>query len=99
MLSGLNNRNTSPSSASPPSRVDPVKDLYLRVERQIMTRLERTGTIVFSVKTFLTPLSEIKEEGLGEELLAAVNSMPECLARYKIRSFWLKEVTAFLRDK
>ncbi|KXX79698.1 hypothetical protein MMYC01_202524 [Madurella mycetomatis] len=45
-------------------RID-VEAARFRVEMQTLTRLPETGAILFSFKTFLYPLGEIKAEGLG----------------------------------
>ncbi|KAL7274760.1 hypothetical protein RUND412_002332 [Rhizina undulata] len=77
--------------------VDPVK-CHLRVERQLMFRLPNTNAIVFMTKTYLTPLSEIKAEGDGEALAAAIESMSADMAAYKKREMWGDRVVQYLRQ-
>jgi hypothetical protein len=72
------------------------EDIYLRVERQILTRLQRSEAIVFTVKTFLVSVSQLKDENRAEDLLEAVLSMPENLARYKCRATWLDALKDFI---
>ncbi len=45
-------------------QVDPEK-CFLRMERQTLHRLERTGALVFGFKTFMEPIPELKREGSG----------------------------------
>jgi Protein of unknown function (DUF3445) len=70
---------------------------YLRVEHQTLTRLQRTRAVIFCVRSYMTPLHEIKSEGNGPLLADAIESMPEKLGDYKKRPFWDKEVYAYLR--
>ncbi|KAF3931281.1 hypothetical protein ABW19_dt0203270 [Dactylella cylindrospora] len=48
---------------------------YLRVERQTLLRLPKSKAMIFFVKTYLTPLSEIKAEGQGEALATAIEDV------------------------
>ncbi|KAF3929086.1 hypothetical protein ABW20_dc0106067 [Dactylellina cionopaga] len=70
---------------------------FLRVERQVLLRLPASRAIVFFIKTYMTPLSEVKEEGQGHDLATAIEGIPEDLAQYKSRSLWGKAVTFALR--
>lgn len=54
--------------------VDPIK-CSLRMERQTLHRLEKTGALVFGFKTFLEPLSKVKEEGSGPQLAKALDGL------------------------
>ncbi|KAB8302490.1 hypothetical protein EYC80_005892 [Monilinia laxa] len=75
---------------------------YLRCERQLLHRLPETKTLVFSVRTYLTPLSQLKEEGFGEELAEAIDglkkgSVPE-IHYYKRGVVWGETVKEYLRS-
>ncbi|KAK6529956.1 hypothetical protein TWF281_009106 [Arthrobotrys megalospora] len=70
---------------------------YLRVERQVLLRLPVSKALVFFVKTYMTPLKEIKEEGQGEALATAIEGMPEKLGVYKKRVVWGRAVKEALR--
>lgn len=57
---------------------------------------------MFSFKTYLYPLKQVKEEGLGEELATAIEglekgSVPE-MYFYKRGVVWGEEVKAYLRS-
>lgn len=38
------------------------EDLQVRRERQTFTRLEKTGAVLFTVRTYMQPLAELEEE-------------------------------------
>jgi hypothetical protein len=80
-----------------PEDVD-IATSYMRVEHQTLTRLPKTQAIIFCVRTYLTPLQDIRDEGNGPELADAIDSMPEKLGDYKMRPFWGKKVCAWLRE-
>lgn len=76
-------------------------DCRLRCERQTLHRLPRTKGLVFAFKTYQYTLAEIKEEGSGEELAAAIDGMskgnvPE-MQHYKRRVVWGDAVIDYLR--
>ena len=61
-------------------------------------RLPQTQAIVFCVRTYLTSLQDIRDEGNGVELADAIGRMPEKLGDYKMRPFWGLRVCAWLRE-
>lgn len=71
----------------------------LRVERQIFTRLPKSKGMIMIIRTYLTPISEIKAEGNGEELIRGIQSLPDDLAFYKRRPEWGNAVVEYLREK
>jgi len=84
---------------SPVSKeITDICNTYLRVERQTLCRLPLSRAIVFCVRSFMTPISEIVEEGNGFALATAIESMPERLGLYKKRPFWADDVLAFLKS-
>ena len=70
----------------------------LRVEHHTLTCLPRTGTIVFAVRSYLTPLAQIREEGSGPMLAEVCESMPEKFGIYKNRPTWGERLCAWLRE-
>lgn len=72
------------------------------MERQLLHRLPRSRAILFSFKTLLYTLPEIKEEGLGETLAEAIEGLKEGSASgfhlYKRAAVWGESVKACLRD-
>ena len=53
---------------------------------------------MFAVRTYLTPLTEIKAEGSGLSLADACESMPEKFGRYKNRPTWGESLCSWLRQ-
>ena len=54
--------------------VDIDKTMF-RVELQTLTRLPRTRAILFSFKTYLYPVADIRAEGLGPQLADAIEGL------------------------
>jgi hypothetical protein len=75
------------------------EECCLRVERQTLWKLPGTGAIVFGIKTYMYPLSEIKaEEGEAERLAEAIEGLGDDMGRYKARGVWGKQVLEYLRS-
>ena len=74
---------------------------YARMELQTLTRLPKTRSILFSFKTYLYPLSEIKEDGVGHELADAIEGLGSGNAPgmrvYKGSTTWAEPVCKYLR--
>ncbi|KAK4201705.1 hypothetical protein QBC40DRAFT_263968 [Triangularia verruculosa] len=79
-----------------------ISQTRLRVELQTLTRLPETRAIMFSFKTFLYGLDEIRAEGKGEELAEAVEGLKEGNAKgmyvYKGAVRWGERVCEYLRS-
>ncbi|KAL1866261.1 hypothetical protein Plec18167_009101 [Paecilomyces lecythidis] len=73
----------------------------VRVERQFLHRLPRSRALLFSFKTLLYTLPEIKEEGLGEALAEAIDGLRQGNApefyHYKRAAVWGESAKAYLR--
>jgi hypothetical protein len=82
-----------------PQDTEPIKieESYLRVEHQMLTRLEKSRAVIFCVRSYMTSLEDIRKDGNDPLLAEAIESMPEKLGYYKKRPFWDKQVYAFLR--
>ncbi|RSM11659.1 hypothetical protein CEP52_002929 [Fusarium oligoseptatum] len=82
-------------------QIDPEKT-YLRIELQTLSRLPKTHSILFSFKTYLYPLREIKEEGLGMEFATAIEGLEKGNApgmwKYKGAVRWGASVCEYLRS-
>lgn len=58
--------------------------LFVRCERQTLRRLPKTGWILFTIKTYIDPLSTLVGQGeAGAGLAAAIRDLPEDTRRYK----------------
>lgn len=75
----------------------------LRVECQTLTRLPRTRAVLFSFKTYLFPVQELKDDGVGPALADAIDGLKAGNApgmwTYKGGVRWGKSVCAYLRSK
>ncbi|KAL4897118.1 hypothetical protein BDV59DRAFT_190926 [Aspergillus ambiguus] len=79
-----------------------IDSTVLRCERQTLHRLPHTKGLVFAFHTYTYPLRTVKDQGLGEELAAAIDglkegSVPE-MHWYKRGSIWGDAVKHFLRS-
>ncbi|KAI9927591.1 hypothetical protein AWENTII_006421 [Aspergillus wentii] len=74
----------------------------VRCERQMLHRLPQSRAILFSFKTYLYPLPEIKQEGLGETLAEAIDGLKQGNAPgfyfYKRAAVWGESVKHYLRS-
>ncbi|KAL7628506.1 hypothetical protein AAE478_000021 [Parahypoxylon ruwenzoriense] len=74
----------------------------VRMELQTLTRMPKTRAILFSFKTYLYPVKEIKEEGLGRDLADAIEGLKTGNAPgmwvYKGGVRWGKRVCEYLRS-
>ncbi|KAK8113791.1 hypothetical protein PG999_005860 [Apiospora kogelbergensis] len=79
-----------------------ISKAHIRVELQTLTRLPKTQAILFSFKTYLYPVTEIKADGLGPEVAGAIEGLPRGNApgmwKYKGGVRWGKSVCAYLRS-
>ena len=69
-----------------------VEDCRLRCERQTLHRLPISKALVFGVKTYTYPLSELKAEGSGPDLAEAIDGLAAgsipAIDFYKRRPVW-----------
>lgn len=81
-------------------RVD-VSRLRMRSERQTVRRLAHSGAVVFTVRTYLTPVEELgKEPGVPARLVSALKSWPADVGEYKgqFRGSWWETVVEYMTD-
>ena len=58
--------------------------IFLRTERQTLRRLPRSGGVVFTIRTYLTPIVDLEKENAGR-LGSALRSWPADVGAYKGR--------------
>jgi hypothetical protein len=76
--------------------------LFLRIERQTLRRLARSGDILFTIRTYVRPLSDFaKRPDVAKDLAAALRSLPAETSSYKSQPIfsaaalkWLDAITA-----
>ncbi|KAI2627561.1 hypothetical protein GGR54DRAFT_652407 [Hypoxylon sp. NC1633] len=92
-----NNYYPETNQAVSDDKEDPSLDQsFLRVEHQTLTKLPRTSAVIFTVRSYMTPLHQIKAEGEGKALAKAIESMPEGLGHYKMRQYWGRKILPWL---
>lgn len=68
----------------------------------MLHRLPKTKALLFNFKTYLYPLKDIKDEGLGEELAQAIDGLKEGsvpgMHFYKRGVVWGEAVKQYLRS-
>lgn len=74
-------------------------EVLLRVERQLLYRLPKTRSLVFIIRTYLTPMTVVRDEGLGEDLCGAIDGLPSGMKHYKRAAEWGPAVQAFMRGE
>lgn len=73
---------------------------WFRSERQSLRRLPRSGAVVFTIRTYFHPVTEIAEEvGVPGRLASAVRSWGEDVSRYKGRERYEGVLLEFLDRK
>lgn len=75
--------------------------VYFRVELQTLTRLPKTRAVLFSFKTYMYPMRQLKEEGQGPAMADAIEGLAKGNAAgmwtYKGASVWGDKVVTYLR--
>lgn len=79
-----------------PSRPTPDM-IQLRTERQTLRRLPKSGAIIFTIRTYLTPIVELgKEPGIPGRLASALRSWPDDVADYKGRTRYFDVLAQYM---
>lgn len=81
----------------PPPR-DFAREVFLRVERQTLRRLPRSGDVLFTIRTYITPLGEIaKDADTARRLASAIENLPEPLRDYRSLTHFADALVRWLR--
>ena len=82
-----------------PEKAPVLSDLHLRVERQVLQRLPRSRALLFTIRTYVTPIVEVtRDRQVAEALRTSVNSFTEDVARYKNKSLWNETLQQHLSE-
>lgn len=90
-----------PTDGTAPARLGGAApaDHYLRVERETLTRFPRTRCVLFTIRTFLTPLHEIiKDPDSASSLANALDALPPDIASYKQLTENRGTIASWLRE-
>ncbi|KAG5950642.1 hypothetical protein E4U53_004682 [Claviceps sorghi] len=101
-LHSLSSRtHDEPVEGVPDESIDPNKTFF-RVELQTLTRLPKTQAVVFSFKTYMYSIRQIKDDGSGPRLADAIEGLKLGNApgmwRYKSAVRWGRPVCEYLRS-
>lgn len=74
--------------------------VHYRSERQVLTKLPKSGAMVFTIRTYLLPLAEVKKEGreVCDRLIGAINGFPKDISQYKRADEWGPAVIQYLSE-
>ncbi|KAF2087937.1 hypothetical protein K490DRAFT_40713, partial [Saccharata proteae CBS 121410] len=76
-----------------------IDEVQLRVERQVIRRLPRSGAMCMLTKTYLYRLVDIAHEpGFAARMSGLLHKLPEKIAFYKRKPVWGKVVLGFLDE-
>lgn len=72
-------------------KIPNLADLHLRVERQVLQRLPETGALLFSIRTYVTPITTVCADiKVAKALRTSTRSYSEEIAKYKNKPLWDK---------
>ncbi|KAI6081277.1 hypothetical protein F4821DRAFT_249678 [Hypoxylon rubiginosum] len=76
-----------------------VDQLHLRVERQYLQRLPKTRGLVFSIRTYVTPILEVtRDKEVALALRTSVDSFSPAVSAYKNKPVWNDVLVAHLDE-
>lgn len=76
------------------------REVFLRVERQTLRRLPQSGDVLFTIRTYITPLGEIaKDTEASRRLAGAIENLPESLREYRSLTQFADALVAWLRER
>ncbi|EJU05041.1 hypothetical protein DACRYDRAFT_93402 [Dacryopinax primogenitus] len=84
---------------SPPEPTVDVRTVHFRTERQSLRRMPRTGAVLFTVRTYIEPVTKLVEEpGVPGRLASAVRGFPEDIFVYKAAHLYRDALLPFLDE-
>lgn len=90
-----------PVDGTAAAREQPVAftDWVVRVERETLRRLPRTGAVLFTIGTQITPLADLDDPATLRHLADAVDAMPDDVAGYKQLARIRRALVSWLRQR
>lgn len=91
----------TPDEEIVPLKADEVdfSNIFLRTERQSLFRLPKTKAMLFTIKTYMTSIEQIRETESEENsmnLIGAIHAMPPAMKQYKRADEWGPAVIDYL---
>jgi hypothetical protein len=90
---------TPTDGTAAPRPVDPGPgELFLRVERETLRRFPRTGCILFTIRTYVTPVhTPLAAPAVARRFAAALESLPPGVRDYKDLAVTAETLASFAR--
>ena len=86
-------------SAAPRPRDPRPREMHLRVERETLRRLPQTNCVLFTIRTFVTPIAEIVHDADTADRLAwAIETLPADVRGYKDIAHVAEQLVQHLRS-
>ncbi|CAE6410503.1 unnamed protein product [Rhizoctonia solani] len=86
--------------APQPIGKEEVDRVRFRTERQSLRRLPRSGAIVFTIRTYIEPVTKLAEEpGVPGRMADAIRSWPPDVAEYKGQHLYVDAVLSYLDER
>ncbi|KAG7665981.1 uncharacterized protein J8A68_000411 [[Candida] subhashii] len=84
----------------PYEELDFENQVHYRSERQTLTKLPKSGAVVFTIRTYLMPIAQVKAEGeeVAMRLKGAIEKLPPDIASYKRADEWGPAVCRYLSE-
>ncbi|CAE6425298.1 unnamed protein product [Rhizoctonia solani] len=83
-----------------PISKEEVERVRFRTERQSLRRLPRSGAIVFTIRTYVEPITRLAEEpGVPGRMADAIRSWPPEVAEYKGQHLYMDAVLSYLDER
>jgi hypothetical protein len=87
-----------PECPSPSPVILRPENITVRRERQTFTRLEKSGAVLFTVRTYMQPLTDLTEEE-AEGMLSQIRGWESEMKTYKGWDHWGKVVEEWCESK
>jgi len=73
--------------------------LYTRCERETLVRLPRSGAILFTIRTYIRPLTVFESRpSLAKQMVQALEALPDSITKYKTMAGFYDVALKYLRD-
>ncbi|CAE6435113.1 unnamed protein product [Rhizoctonia solani] len=92
--------STTEFIAPQPINKDEVGRVRFRTERQSLRRLPRSGAIIFTIRTYVEPITKLADEpGVPGRMADAIRSWPPDVAEYKGQHLYMDAVLSYLDER
>ncbi|KZT50556.1 hypothetical protein CALCODRAFT_180602 [Calocera cornea HHB12733] len=83
----------------PPEPTMRVEDVHFRTERQSLRRMPRSGAVLFTVRTYIEPMTKLAQEpGVPGRLASSVRSFPDDIFVYKAAHLYRDALLPYLDE-